>query len=191
MGTVQPPAPIPPSVLKDFQCAVKECDQADDYDVSNAKTADERCKSLGTQKHACVHKKMKDKEPAVYSEASFDMKQKPPKMIMSVTKPGTPSVFFSAVNKMRKAYGGRYKPGKGHLRRPDACTGQGPDCHVLDAKFPCDASVAKGSATSGVMPSAPARGAMGRSQRTAYKKIAGKGTVKAISPHDCRKVSCP
>jgi hypothetical protein len=178
--------------LKDFQCAVKECDAATNYDVSKAKDADERCKSLGTQKHACVADKMKNKEPKLYSEASFDMKQKPPQMIMSQTRPGKASVFFSAVNKMRAKYGGRYKPGKGHLRRPDACTGQGPDCHVLDAKFPCPANVANGSVTSGqAMPSAPARASMNRKQRRAYKKIAGKGTVTAIGPRESRNAVCP
>jgi hypothetical protein len=180
------------SVEDMVKCAIQECDK-ESYDVSSESDPEERCKLLGTKKHTCVSEKLKGNEPKLYTEASFDMKCDSPEMIMSQTRPGEPSHFFSAVNKMRKWYPkgkGKYKPGQGDLRRPDVCTGKGPDCDVFDAKFPCPDSVRNGKRKSGVLPSKREASVMSDDQRNAYQDIAGDGKVTSLSPMECEDAEC-
>lgn len=187
------------SVEDQVKCAIKDCDGKDangnDYSLKGIKKED-RCKALGSKKHDCVHKKLKGKEPALYSEASFDMgkggKGSTPQMIMSQTQmpAGTkPSHFFSAIAKVKAKYGKPYV--KGTLRRPDVCTGTGPDCDIFDAKFPCNPAVERGNKVSGSMKSRQVKMPMSDDQQAAYDKIAGDGKAKAISPVECKNTSCP
>ncbi|WP_287175559.1 DUF4150 domain-containing protein [Mesorhizobium sp.] len=173
---------------KKIKCAIKECDRKH-YDVSDQKK-NKRCSVLGTLKHACVEKALKD-EPKLYTEASFNMETRLPQGILQQN--GNP-VHPRAAKKVLRQILGRRRNARVQVKRPDACTGTGPTCNVYDAKFPCPEKVKSGEKLTGRLDSDMSRtGAemMEPEQEQAYRRIAGKkGKVMAISPGECKDVDC-
>ncbi len=182
-------------MLKAFQCAVKECDKkpltkAQQKEVAAA--GGKRCAKLGEIKHACVDEKM-SKDPDCRTERTYDMKQRPPRVIRDAS--GAETSGYHAAKAAIIAAGMPLT--KGRYKRPDAIFGKRAPYHVFDAKFPCSAKVRSGKIDAVNL---SARGATGDSrmsawQRANYQKIADgssktKGTVTAVSPADAAGVKC-
>jgi len=175
---------------KDIRCAIHECDNKT-YDVSSY-PADERCKALGTKKHTCVanHKKIKNKEPQIYSETFVDMTPKPPAP-PNVLISGGKGVhnFFQAANTIGSV--SSYQPGS--LRRPDLMyQDKNGQRVVADAKFPCpsDATMARKGNHKMTSPVSGASMLTG-SQKADYKRIQGNGAdPEEIQPSDCSADDC-
>ena len=183
--------PTPPGNLKDIKCAIHECDNKP-YDLNKpppAPPADKRCQVLGSKKHSCVanHKKVKDKEPAIYSETFVSMLEDPPEILTSNGK-GVHN-FFHARNKIGKV--DSYE--QGDLRRPDLIyKDKNGSLKVADAKFPCPDDVASGKKTRGVMTSPTSGDSMlTGDQKADYKLIQNNGKdPEEIQPSDCSKEDC-
>jgi hypothetical protein len=181
---------------KDIRCAIQKCDKKDanqkDYDVST--TAEEiapgvfkpmpagsQCSALGSKKHTCVKETLAANKNC-QCEKTFNMHK-------DANPPQTPTPHPQGV------------PGlaAGHGRRPDVVLGGPPpaDYDVYDAKFPCSSAV-KGGQTKGgpgvsMASDLSQTGAskMGKSQATAYGKIANGGKVEPLSPADVAGDICP
>ncbi len=185
-GNIDPTAPVPNNE-KDIKCAIHQCDNAS-YDVSSY-PADERCKILGTMKHTCVanHKKVKDKEPGIYSETFVDMTCDPPNVLESGGK-GVHN-FFQAANTIGDL--ATYTPGE--LRRPDLIyKDKNGNRVVADAKFPCpsNSTLAKKGKHKMTSPSSSASMLTG-DQKDDYKLIQGNGKdPQEIQPDDCSASDC-
>jgi hypothetical protein len=193
--TIVAQSPLPPALLKEFQCAVKECDRkpltkAEQKRVSDA--APRQCQELGTLKHECVDEKM-SKNPDARTERSYDMKQRPPRSLKDAS--GAETQGYLAAKKAAYAQFGYMA--KGRFKRPDVIFGKRAPYHVLDAKFPCSEKVKSGQVDAVNLSARGVSGAsmMSDDQRAAYQKIANgsaqqEGTVTAVSPADAAGVQC-
>jgi len=187
-------AVLPPALLNEFKCAVKECDRkpltkAEQDRVKAA--APKQCQELGTLKHECVDAKM-SKNPDCRTERTYDMKARPPSVLKDASGAETQG-YFAAKQAAIAAFGFMQK---GRFKRPDAIFGKRAPYHVLDAKFPCSKKVRSGKVDA-VNLSGGRTGAemMGAKQRAAYQKIANgssktAGTVTPVSPADAVGVKC-
>mgnify|MGYP000538269041 CR=1 FL=1 len=174
-------------IVNEFKCAVKQCDnmKLDKAQKAELAGSSEPCATLGTMKHECVKNKMEGR-PGTLSERSFDTAASPPTLL-----PGRS--FWGAWRSMKaicKAAGQTYV--KGRMRRPDLVIGSGqPPQDVYDAKFPCSRSVKRGAFKGrNTFPSANKAGKLVGGQKEGYRKIAGGGKVKAVSPADARTTRC-
>jgi hypothetical protein len=179
----------------DIQCAIKKCDRKDenghDYNITLTKKGqpmddDSACKALGSRKHTCVkntlekkHKKPKAGARSGACEQTFDMHQTPPRTTRS------------------------RRGAAGQLRRPDVViqTRQRPPRYdVYDAKFPCGDEVMGGKRVR-KMVSEPIGGDDFQSRAMSqtglvpkelddYEAIANGGTVKTVTPEDCKDAAC-
>ena len=165
MGTSNPTVTVS-NPDHDMKCAIQECDKKD---ASGGNYPMSACTVLGTLKHTCVEEKLNAK--GYKPETTFDMRPKSPKSL-----------------------GVRVQLPKGAGRRPDLVVPNPPNSNVYDAKFPCSKSVKNGTAKPTSMGSDMTRSGssmMSTRQEAAYQRIAKKGKVKALSPKDCAKESCP
>ena len=89
-------------------------------------------------------------------------------------------------------------PGLKRNRRPDVVvcapgvTPPTQPCDVYDAKFPCsEVTKLKGAQPSKAIPAAPKYTKLSSKEMKDYKKIAGGGKSKVLTPKDCEKEKCP
>jgi len=177
----------PPDNEKDIKCAIHECDNKK-YNLKGV-PKEERCRNLGAQKHACVanHKKVKGKEPAIFSETFVNMDNPTAgPMLSAKTGLGVKNIFqaMAHIGKTFATYA------TGDLRRPDLIyQDKNGQRVVADAKFPCPSNVPAGPA---VMPSPSSSASMlTGSQKDAYKDIQGNGKdPQEIQPSDCSEDDC-
>jgi uncharacterized Zn-binding protein involved in type VI secretion len=157
-----------------IRCAIKKCDEKNAKGKPYPKNTP--CKELGTLKHACVHSKLKGKEPEIFSQPLCVMTD-PPTMAMSGSNPGATTNLWEA-KRLAVAALGRFvkvaqSPSGASLRCPDTIFRDEDGLRVIDAKFPC-----AGVAT------------WGPGQKQAYEKIVGERRVEAVSPAQVGDEEC-
>jgi hypothetical protein len=180
-GVLQVPNVVfSPTAEKEIRCAILACEKAD---AKGAPYPAGSCRATGKKKHACVHAKLKGKEPAIFSEAPFAM-TKPPQMAMSGSNPGTPTNLFEA-RRLAKPVLGKLltvaqavkagNPVLASIRIPDTLIKDAAgNLKIIDAKFPCSGDKK-----------------WGPGQLKSYKKIVGrKGKVVPVSPADVKAEEC-
>jgi hypothetical protein len=177
-------------LMHDTKCAVKKCDgdpltRRQQRRVGRQDLAATRCAMLGTIKHACVEKALKD-DPNARVERSFDMSQSPPKVVKDSR--GKETVGYWAGSSAAKKQGLA-----GPIKRPDIVTREPGPLDVLDAKFPCPEDVRTNTMGAGLTHrSSPRSGAsmMEGTQRADYQRITQGGSVTPISPDDAKGEVC-
>ncbi len=174
----------PPGNQRDIKCAIHKCDN-EEYNLTGV-PKDERCRRLGAMKHACVAKKVKGKEPQIYSETFVNMNSFPPSILLSSAGSGVKNIFH-AMHKIGATVSTYIIGG---LRRPDLMyLDKNGQRRVADAKFPCPDKISPGKA---VRPSPSSSASMlTGAQRDAYREIQNNGNdPEEIQPSDCKASDC-
>lgn len=185
-----------PDRLKEFKCAVRQCDRQalSDEQWNKFVSADRelRCTTLGEMKHQCVQDRL-SQNSTIRPERSYDMSKNPPRVVKDAQ--GNETVGYDAAKAAQEAQG---LPGP--LRRPDAIANDTAPYEIYEAKFPCSNKVKNDSFkdTDRVLRSSSTiKGsrAAGTKEKTDYVSIAdgglmGHGKVHVVSPADTRVADC-